>query len=155
MLGAEKVYTRVLLSATNGSLNVINKGAHIELEEITGMKEHYQFKVNAVIGGRTGSYPQKIGGMLQPFVIILTWQIFLFFILTPKTALRAFLINVGLFILIQIFFLILLTNYYSSDSARYIYTMLLDSFYIVALILIIKDNMMYNIFTKKSDNSYK
>lgn len=149
MMGMEKVYTRALLETTNVSLSIFSEDTRIDLEETIGMKDPYQFKVHTVIGGRKGSYPQEIGGLLQPFIIVLSWQLFLFFVLNAKTAVKSLVINIGIFLIIQSVFLILLTNYYSSETAKYIYTLLLDSFYIVALVLIIKDNMYYGVFRKK------
>lgn len=149
MSGMEKVYTRVLLGTTNVGLTIFSKDTNIELEETPGRKVPYQFKVHTVIDGRKGSYPQEIGGILQPFVIILSWQIFLFFLLNYKDAFKSSLINIGIFLLIQSLYLVLLTNYYSSDTAKYLYSMLLDGFYIIALVFIIKDNMIHKIFRKK------
>lgn len=153
VMGIEVVYTKVLLGTTNIGLSLFSEDTRIDLEETVGMKEPYQFKVHTVIDGRKGSYPQEIGGMLQPFVIILSWQLFLFFVLNAKTAVKSLGVNIGIFLIIQSVFLILLTNYYSSETAKYIYTLLLDSFYIVALVLIIKDNMYYGVFRNKQLNN--
>ena len=63
-----------------------------------------------------------------------------------KSAIISLVINVGVFMLVQIVFLLLLTGYYTSDIQQYIFTIMLDTFYIVALILIIKDNILYSVF---------
>lgn len=152
-IGMEKTYIRLLLRTTNMSLSIFNEGSRIDLEEIIGMKDHYQFKIHIVVDGRKGYYLQKIGALLQPFVIILSWQLFLFFVLNAKTAVKSFVINIGVFLIIQSVFLILLTNQYSSKHAIFISALFLSSFSIIAIVLIIKDNMYYGVFGKKQLNS--
>ena len=149
--GLETAYTKVLVVTTNFSLDIVKNDTHIELEKKEGTDGSYQFRVFTRIDGRKGNYPQEPGTLLQPFVIVLSWQIFLFFVLKRKTAWQSLGVNVGIFLLIQIIFLILLTGYYSSTVQQYIFTMMLDSFYIIALTLIIKDNMLYPVFGKKVD----
>ena len=151
MAGAEGGYAKVLVGATNFSLGIVKNDTRIELEDLDDKGGLYQFRVYTRIDGRLGNYPQETEGLMQPFVIILSWQIFLFFVLRVKSAFQSLVVNVGIFFLIQIIFLILLTGYYDSTIQQYIYTMLLDSFYIIALILIIKDNMLYPVFRKKID----
>ncbi len=151
MAGAEGGYAKVLVGATNFSLGIIKNDTRIELEDLDGKGGLYQFRVYTRIDGRLGNYDQETEGLMQPFVIILSWQIFLFFVLNRKSAFQSLIVNVGMFFLVQIIFLILLTGYYDSMIQQYIYTMLLDSFYIIALILIIKDNMLYPVFRKNAD----
>lgn len=146
--GMEKVYAKILVGTTNVFLSVSKEDTFIELENDNARSDTFHYKVHTRIEGRKGSYPQETGGVMQPFVIILSWQLFLFFVLKRKQALTSFLINIGIFILIQVIFLILLTGYYNSSFQQYVYTMMLDSFYIFALILVIKDNMYYHIFRK-------
>ncbi len=151
MAGGETVYAKVLVGATNFSLGIVKNDTRIELEDIDGKGGSYQFRVYTRIDGRLGNYPQETEGLMQPFVIVLSWQIFLFFVLRAKSAFQSLWVNIGIFFLVQIIFLILLTGYYDSTIQQYIYTMLLDSFYIIALILIIKDNMLYPVFRKKAN----
>jgi hypothetical protein len=147
--GGELIYTKFLVGTTNVSLGIIKTDTHIEYEKKAGSDNKYQFKVNTVIDGRKGSYPQEVGGLLQPFVIILSWQIFIFFVINRKSAIISLVTNVAVFMLVQIIFLILLTGYYTSDIQQFIFSIMLDSFYIVALILIIKDNILYSVFRKR------
>ena len=137
--GAERVYAQVLIGTTNFFVGMAKEDTHIELENINENDKTYQYRVFTRIDGRKGNYPQETGGVMQPFVIVLSWQIFLFFVLKRKPALTSLVMNVGIFLLIQVVFLFFLTGYYNSGVQKYLYTMMLDSFYIFALILVIKD----------------
>lgn len=141
----EPIYARILTGGTNIALSIVKKSTKIEVEK---ENKTYQFRVRTMIDGRKASFPQGFGSLLQPFVIILSWQLFLFFALHYKTALRAMGINLGIFYLIHVLFLILLTGYHTSAFQKYIYVMMMDSFYIIALVLVIKDNMLYPVFSK-------
>ncbi len=146
--GFETVYARVLTGTTNYFLNIAIKDTHIELERNKEMDGVYQFRVFTIIDKKNGNYPQETGSLLQPFVIILTWQIFLLFVLDRKSFLKTLWINMGVFILIQIIFLFLLTDYYNSKVQQFFFTVMLDNFYVMALVLVIKDNMLFPLFGK-------
>jgi len=103
------------------------------------------FVVETVIGGRKGSYPQKADLILLPFIMILTWQVLLFFNLSRKHALRSALENIIAFFIIQVIYVLLLTDYYNSSTVKFLYDLLLDSFYIIALFLIVKDAFKYEL----------
>jgi len=147
LLGLEKVYAKVLLAPTNAVLSAIKKDTKIELEK--NEQNIYQFKVRTVIEGRKASFSQELGSLLQPVVIILSWQIFLLLAFRIKPALKAAGVNLGIFMFIQAIFLMLLTGYHTSETQKFIYKIMMDSFYIIALVLIIKDNLLYAIFTKQ------
>jgi len=146
--GVETAYAKLLVTTSNISLGIINKDANIKYEKVDKDSELYHFKVTAVINGRRGSYPQEVGGILQPLIIILSWQIFLFFVINLKLAIRSLLTNFSIYMLIQIIFLILLSGYYNSTAQQFVFSILLDSFYIIALILIIKDNILFSVFSR-------
>jgi len=147
--GGEQLYTKLLVGATNVSLKIIKKDTYIEYEKQKGNSNLYQFKVSTRINGKIGSYPQEVGGLMQPFVIILSWQIFLFFIIKQKNAIKAIIFNIAIFMLVQMVFLILLTGYYTSDIQQFVFTIMIDCFYIIALILVIKDNILFSVFASK------
>ncbi|MBC8321786.1 MAG: hypothetical protein H8E34_13805 [Bacteroidetes bacterium] len=144
--GLETGYIKVLVGTTNLALGISKNDNHIEFERINGL---YQFRVFIEVDGRKGNFVHEPGSMTQPLITILSWQIFLFFVLKRKSALQSLGVNIGIFLLIQIIFLILLTGYYSSTVQQYIFMMIDDSFNIITLILIIKDNMLYPVFSKK------
>ena len=149
--GLETAYAKTLVGATNISLGVFTNDTHIEYEKIPKQENLYQFRVYTKIDGRKGNYPQETGGILQPFVIILSWQIFLFLALKKRDALKSMGVNIGVFFLIQIIFLMLLTGYYTSTIQQFLFDIMLDSFYIVALILVIKDNLLYGVFSRNKE----
>ncbi len=143
--GLENVYTKVLVSTTNFSLSIIKDYNHIEYEKLN---DQYLFRVFIEVDGRKGNFIHEPGSLTQPLITILSWQIFLFFILKRKPALHSLGVNIGIFVLLQIICLILLTNYYTSAIQQYIFFMINDSFNIITLILIIKDNILYPVFRK-------
>ncbi len=147
--GLEKYYEESLVGITNVTLPLVKNDTRITLEN--AKKEGtYQFRVYTRVQGRRGNYPQETGGLMEPFVIILSWQLFLFFVLNFKDALKLFGINVGVFLFLQILFLYFLTGYYNSQIQQFLFDMMLDNFYIIALILVIKDNIFYPVFKKQS-----
>jgi hypothetical protein len=113
------------------------------------------FVVETLINGRKGSYPQKADLILLPFIMILTWQILLFFNLSRRQATRSAIENILIFYIIQLIYLLLLTSYYNSGTIKFIYDLLLDSFYIIALFLIVKDAFKYELIgiAKRSKES--
>lgn len=143
--GLEVIYARTLVGTSNVVLSIVKDETHIELEK---NYDKYQFRVYTLVQGMKGHYPQELGGLLQPFVIVLSWQIFLFFVLRIRTAFASLGMNVGTFLLIQVFLLYLLTGYYNAETNKFIYTSMLDSFYVIAVILVIKDNLLYRVFGK-------
>ncbi len=147
--GIEQYYLKLLVGTTNLTVGSIKEGTSVEIVSTGLPDEPYQFKVNTIIQGRKGSYPQEIGGLLQPFVIVLSWQIFLFFVLSLNSALRSLGMNFLVFLLLQVLFLVLLTGYYSSDMQKFLYEVMMDSFYVIAIILVIKDNMLFPVFRKQ------
>lgn len=151
-MGLENVYAKSLISLTNVCLKIVKDQTHIEFEKVEKGEDEYQFRIYTLFDGQLGHFPQATGTPMEPFVIILSWQVFLFFIINRKLAFRSLLVNVGVFLFIQIFFMIMLTGYHISTFQQYIYVMMMDSFYIIALILVIKDNMLYPVFSKEIDN---
>lgn len=103
------------------------------------------FIIDTIIDGRKGSYPQKADLILLPFIMILTWQILLFFNLSVKHATRSAIENIIIFYSIQLIYVLLLTAYYNAAIIKFIYDLLMDSFYIIALFLFIKDSFKYEL----------
>ena len=141
----EPVYARILVVGANVALSIVKTDTSVGVEKENNT---WQFRVQTRIDGRRASFPQVFGGLLQPFVIILAWQLFLFLALTRKQALQSLWVNFGIYYLLQIIFMIFLTGYHTSGVQQFIYVMFVDSFYIIALVLILKDNMLYPAFAK-------
>ncbi len=103
------------------------------------------FIVKTIIDGKKGSFPQKAELILLPFIMVLTWQILLFFNIDRRKAIRSAIENLLVFYIIQVIYLLLLTGYYGSPAVKFIYDLLLDSFYIIVLFLIVKDTFKYGL----------
>jgi hypothetical protein len=144
--GLETSYQKSLVNLTNNVLKITDKDTRLTVETDNGKT---YFMVYTRVNGQRASFPQETGSLLEPFIIVLSWQIFMFFVINFKKAFKLFLINTVVFVLIQMLFLIFLTNFYSSEVQKFLYNMMKDSFYIVALILVIKDNMLYPVFFTK------
>ena len=141
--GAEVVYARVLVFSTNTVLNVAGSDSSIRIEEEDG---GHLFRVHRLIDGRRANYPQKFETLLLPTVMIFAWLVFSAFYRGRKQALVSAGITTGAFLALQITFLLLLTAYYTSGAAKYIYDVMLDSFYIIAMGIVIIDYVREPIF---------
>lgn len=139
--GLNRIYAHSLVFGTNIFLSPF-PDIYLEVDpEI----EAPTFVVHSVIDGRTGQYPQEGKLVLMPFIMILTWQILLLFNLSTRDAVRSLIENVLIFYFIQVIFLIFLTQYYNSGFIKFIYNLLMDSFYIIALFLILKDTVRFRL----------
>lgn len=141
--GFEVFYARFLVGISNVTLDITGRESTIEVADDG---ETFFFRVTTIIEGRRGSYPQVFGALLLPVVMVISWQIFMAFFLKRKRWIKYTLINMGVFMAVQMIFLLLLTAYYTSDTARYLYDMMMDSFYIVALAVILVDNIRHPVF---------
>jgi hypothetical protein len=135
------VYAQLLRFGANIFL-LFSSNTHVGLKIADGAPT---FIVDTLVHGKKGSYPQKADLILLPFIMILTWQILLFFNLPWRYALRSSLENILVFYAIQLIYVLLLTSYYNSGTVKFIYDLLLDSFYIIALFLIVKDAFKYEL----------
>jgi hypothetical protein len=134
--GLEVVYARVLVFSTNTVLSVAGSESGIRIEE---EDNGYIFRVHRIIDGRQANYPQKFETLLLPTVMILAWLTFSAFYRKGKQVLVSAGTTIGAFLALQIIFLLLLTAYYTSGAAKYFYDVMLDSFYIIAMGIIILD----------------
>lgn len=139
--GLDWLYAQLLRAGANIFL-LFSGDTHVGLKLVDKAPT---FIVETIIGGRKGSYPQKADLILLPFIMILTWQVLLFFNLSRKHALRSAAENMIIFFVIQVIYVLLLTSYYNSGTVKFIYDLLLDSFYIIALFLIVKDAFKYEL----------
>jgi hypothetical protein len=148
------LYAQLLRLGAN-ILLIFSSDTHVGLKSVEGAPT---FIVETVINGKKGSYPQKADLILLPFIMIMTWQVLLFFNLNRKEAVRSAIQNIIAFYIIQLIYVLLLTAYYNSTTIKFIYDLLMDSFYIVALFLIVKDSFKYELIgiaRRIKDNSPK
>ncbi len=139
-IGLEKLYADFLTFTTNTVLSIGSNQTYIELEK---HEEDLIFRVHTLIDGRKGSYPQAAQSLLLPSVIILSWLVVMFYSLPRQEAFKQSLTGFGIFLFFQIFFMILLTSYYSSNLAKYFFHVMMESFYVIAVFVIIKDSLKY------------
>ena len=139
--GLNFMYAKMLAFIANIFL-LVSDGTSIGVEDRTG--EVY-FIVDTFITGRKGSFPQKAGLIILPFVMMLTWQILLFINIHWKKAVRSIVENLLIFTIIQVIYLLILTGYYNSDADKFFFHLLIDSFYIFVLFLIVKDTIRYRL----------
>jgi len=139
--GFAYLYAQLLKLGAN-ILLIFSSNTHIGLNIVENAPT---FIVNTIIDGKKGSYPQKADLILLPFIMILTWQVLLFFNLPRRQAIRSAIENILVFYIIQLIYVLLLTAYYNNASVKFIYDLLIDSFYIIALFLIVKDSFKYEL----------
>ena len=139
--GFDWLYAQMLRLGAN-ILLVFSNDTHIGLKIVDNAPT---FIVDTIVQGRKGSYPQKADLILLPLVMVLTWQILLFFNLPIKNAIRSAVENLLAFYIIQVIYVVLLTAYYNSAAIKFVYDLLMDSFYIIALFLIVKDAFKYEL----------
>lgn len=139
--GLDYVYAQILSLFTNIFL-FVSPSTSLAVEN---KSDELYFIVETLINGRKGTYPQKAGLIILPFVMMLTWQILLFINLPWRKALRSTIENLAIFMLIQVIYLLILTGYYKSDMDKFFFHLLIDSFYIFGLFLIVKDAIRYRL----------
>lgn len=139
--GFDWLYAQMLRIGAN-ILLIFSGDTHVGLKLVDDAPT---FIIETVIKGKKGSYPQKADVILLPFIMILTWQILLFFNLNRKQAVRSALENIIAFYIIQLIYVLMLTAYYNSTGIKFVYDLLMDSFYIIALFLIVKDSFKYEL----------
>lgn len=137
MAGVEGAYARLLSFSTNIVLNV-SGDTSVAVEKENG---DLLFRVYTTVEGQRVRFPQEIQSLLYPTIMIVAWQLFVAFALGLKRSLSGLKWNFPAFFVFQLLFVLLLTAYYSSSLARYTYDLLTDSFYVIALVIIIIDNV--------------
>ncbi len=140
-IGLDWIYAQLLRLGAN-ILLLFSSDTYVGLKMVEGSPT---FVIDTVIDGRKGSYPQQADLILLPFIMILTWQVLLFFNLPARNALRSAIENILTFFIVQLVYVMLLTAYYNSGTIKFIYDLLMDSFYIIALFLIVKDAFKYEL----------
>lgn len=136
----EKAYANLLVFSSNSVLSITGSDTHLTHKEEDGVAT---FRVHIIIDSQHASYPQKVQTLLLPAVMLIAWQIFTAFYRKRKQVLASAFLILFVFMALQIIFMLLLTAYYTSAVAEYIYDVMLDTFYIIALGIIILDYIRY------------
>ena len=149
--GLDWIYGKTLTFGANACL-IFSENTSVGMKLVN---DSPSFLVKTIVDGKKASFPQKADLILLPFVMILTWQILLFFNIDRKKAIRSAIENLVAFYIIQVIYVLLLTGYYGAPFVKFIYDLLMDSFYIIVLFLIIKDTFKFgliHITRRKSEN---
>lgn len=145
--GTEALYARLMTSATNVTLMGSGSEVRIALEKDNG---DLLFRVHTFVGDKRASFPQYVQSLLYPTILVLAWLVFLLFTMGWRHSLRSAKWNLLPFFILHIIFLLLLTGYHFKPTARFFFDILLESFYVIALALIIIDNIRYPVFSGNS-----
>ncbi len=138
--GLEKAYAHIITFSSNVIIGMGSSNTDIKVEE---RDEELIFTVTTLVDGKKGSYPQRAQSLLLPAVIMLSWIPLLFYTLPKKSAFKQGAIDLGIFMLFHVFFLILLTYYYNSALAKYLFHLMMEAFYVFAVVIVIKDSFKY------------
>jgi hypothetical protein len=139
--GLDYAYGKMLTFGANTCL-VFSPQTKVSLKMVNDAPN---FVVKTIVDGKKGQFPQKADLILLPLIMVLTWQILLFFNIDRKKAIRSAIENLVIFYIIQVIYVLLLTGYYKSSTIQFIYDLLIDSFYIIVLFLIVKDTFRYGL----------
>lgn len=145
--GLEKVYAHVLVFFSNVILGILSNSNSLELISQEGEPV---IIVTTVLHGAKGNFPQKLQSLLLPTVILLCWFPLLFLHLTKRTAILQSLKSLGLFFLLQVVFMLILSSYYHFAFSRYLFYLFIEAFYIIAIVIIIKDSLQFPPIWKRS-----
>ena len=94
-----------------------------------------------IINGARARIP--IEPLILPFVLILAWQIFIFIYFPRKLATKATLLNLSVFYILQVFYLLLFLSqgkYVLLEKLKLIFP---NSFTIIAFFFIVKDYFLF------------
>lgn len=146
-LGAQTLYARVLVFIANIFLGMFGSNASLALEARNG---EYLFRVFTLIDGQTANYPQELQSLLYPTIIVLSWCLFILVTAGYKKALGSAKWCLLPFLTAHMVFLFLLTSYYGSTTARFFYDILRESLFVIAVALVIIDQIRSPAFTMRS-----
>ena len=141
-IGLEVVYAHILAFISNVLLGMSGSEAHIAIEQHNGV---HSFAAHTLYDGREARFGQQFHTLLYPTIMMLAWHGFTAIIRGWKQSLSSAKWNMGLFMAVQVLFLLLLTNI-MSDTATFFYYLLHDGFYVVALVIIIVDHLRNPVF---------
>ncbi len=141
--GLQHVYARVLAFSTNTVLSAAGRASNIQVDR---QDDARFFHVNTFIDGNRAEYPQKYTTILLPTVMMLVWIGITPFFRKRPAAIRSSLSVFLVLLFTQVIFLLLLTAYHTSATAHFFYNVMRDGFYIIALGVIIIDNLVDPVF---------
>ncbi len=142
LAGLQTLYARILVFPTNIALNIGGSNASVSVEKEDG---HYYFIVYTQVQEGTARLRQQFSTILYPTIMVLAWQVFIAFVLGWKKSIASARWNLGIFFLSQVLFL-LAVSFILTTPGQFFYEMMLENFYIIALVIIIIDSIRHPVF---------
>ena len=140
--GFETVYAHIMAFFTNILLGLSGSESAVSVEHQNGAPA---FEALVTINGQKATISRRIFDTLYPTIMVLSWVLFVIIINGWKNGLKAIKWTLLPFFSLQIVFLLLFTNYMAS-VANYMYYILQDSFYVIALAAIIIESIRRDVF---------
>ncbi len=140
--GLQTLYARILVFPANMVLSMGGGNASMSVEKEDG---HYYFIVNTQIQDRTARLRQQFSTILYPTIMVLAWQVFTALALGWKKTKASAAWNLGIFLLSQVLFLLTVAHFLTTPG-MFLYEMMLENFYIIALVIIIIDSIRNPVF---------
>lgn len=141
-VGLQTLYARILVFPANVALNIGGSNASMSVEKEDG---HYYFIVYTQVEEGTARLRQQFSTILYPTIMVLAWQVFIAFALGWQKSIASARWNLGIFFLSQVLFL-LSVAFILATPGKFLYEMMLENFYIIALVIIIIDNIRNPVF---------
>ena len=139
LFGLEKIYAWLLNLVINAILVVSVVRTEIQME--SGHPAIYWFF------NESGDmwWKEPLETIIFPMVILLSWQIFIFFHIHYKKSLRLFIRNFSVFFILQVIYLFTIYGFPFSETAKFIFRLLKNSFGIIVLFMILIDIIVLKI----------
>jgi hypothetical protein len=147
MFGLETVYAYLLKFGVS-IFTSFSSNVHPEITSKSG-KIFFQ-----LLYDNTG-WEEPLETICLPFVILFTWQFFLFFHIEKKKAWKIALRNLGIFYCTQVLYMLLLYGMNDSAFVRFLFYLIKNSFGIIVIFFIIWDIANFNISFKNKPLYFK
>lgn len=144
--GLQTLYARILVFPANIVLSLGGGTASVSVEK---QGDHYFFIASRQKQDEISRMEQQFSTILYPSIMVLAWQLFMVMTLGWKKARTSTGWNLGIFFLSQVFFLLTIT-YFLTTPGKFLYDMMLENFYIIALAIIIIDSIRNPVFLKST-----
>lgn len=134
----ETIYAYLMVLASNAVLYI--GGSEARLGLLTEGSENL-FRVFFIYHGEEATFDQRVQTLLYPTMVLFIWQVFNAFVKGLRRSLVTGKWNLGIYFMFQVLFLLLLTGYHTSSTAKFFYDIMLESFYVIVLAIIIWDKI--------------
>jgi len=136
MLGFNWIYAYMLKFGVT-FFTASAKSISTHLEQLSDGQPEFQI----IINGARARVP--IEPLIMPFVLIMAWQIFSFIFFPRRLATKATILNVSIFYLMQVMYLLLFLSQGQYGLLEKLKLVFLNSFTIIAIFIIAKDYFLF------------